>query len=473
MVMSVISQRRRTLLKYLAGVSLAPALPPLAWGDLKDRRVIVVGAGLAGLAAARLLHRQGVDVQVLEARDRVGGRVNTLDHVVGHPEGGANVIGPNYGRVIDAAKSLGVALRPTPRGGSTGFLINGQRVLAEEWADSDANPLSDPLRNLPPSRLLGAALRNNPLKGSTDWQSPRLSKFDVAADEYLEGLDFDEAAIRLVSANNSYGNRIGDTSMLSFLRVGNNFGRALAMGQPLYEASAGNSRIPEALAAALGDRVQAGVDLRRVTQRDGEVHLEDSRGRQYSADAAILAVPVPALARMEIGALTGRQREAVAALEYNKVTQVHLLVSTPYVREKVPGSWWTDGSLGRLFLRPSKGSDPDNLTVWINGDDCDALASLSDAEVTARVIRDIEAALPEARGFLNPGAVVRWANDPLAGGAWAVWAPGQIGRYFEALQRPVGRLHFAGEHSARANPGMEGAMESGERAALEVLRGLV
>lgn len=463
---------RRRFLQQLAALSVAGTMPPGAVAAGTGRRAIVVGAGLSGLAAARLLTNQGVDVRVFEARSRVGGRVNTLDTVPGHPEGGANVIGPNYGRVINAARRGHVTLKPPARGAATGFAINGTRILAADWATSEANPVTGKLRPLTPDRLLGAALRDNPLLSSKDWANSLFAAQDISAAEYLRARGFDDNAIDLVSANNSYGNRIDDTSMISFLRVGSNFRRARAMGQPALVSGSGNSRIPEAIATSLGDAVRTGTHILAIQQQGREVVVTDRDGIRYEADAVILALPTPALRRLQIDRLSAPMSEALDKLEYNKVTQVHLLVSAPYWSETLPGSWWTNGPLGRLFLQPATGDGPSNLTVWINGDDCDALATMPKQAVGEKVRHEVETLLPEARGLLSVAAVVRWANDPLAGGSWAVWSPGQIKRYFAALQTPQGRLFFAGEHTARANPGMEGAMESGERAALEVLREL-
>ncbi|MFK7828780.1 MAG: flavin monoamine oxidase family protein [Congregibacter sp.] len=469
--MNTTTLNRRHLLRLLGAASLGATLPPGLLAANSTRRVVVVGAGLAGLAAARLLEQQGVDVQVLEARDRIGGRVFTLDQVPGHPEAGANVLAPNYGRVISAAREHGVALRVPSRSGSTGFAIKGQRISADAWPDSPHNPLRGPMRSRNPSQLMGAALRNNPLSASIDWFNPRYIDSDVAVDQYLTDLDYPKEAIELIAANNSYGNRIQDTSMLSLLRVANNFGRARAMQQPGFVAADGNSRIPEAIAASLQRAVKTGVEILQVSQSGDGVRLRDQRGQEHLADLAILALPVPALRQIEIGGLRREQQAALAAVEYHKITQIHLLVESAYWSESTPGSWWTDGPLGRLFLSPSMSRDtPSNLTVWINGDHCDRLAPMTEEEAGETVRRDVEALLPEARGTLTVGAVVRWANDPFAGGTWAVWAPGQINSHLAALQAPAKRLFFAGEHTGRANPGMEGAMESGERAALEALR---
>ena len=88
------------------------------------------------------------------------------------------------------------------------------------------------------------------------------------------------------------------------------------------------------------------------------------------------------------------------------------------------------------------------------------------------MLEDLFRAYPGARGNVRLRRLVRWHLDPFSQGSWAVWGPGQIGRHFAALHQPAGPIHFAGEHTAFAYSGMEGAMESGERAALEVLRAL-
>ena len=456
---------RRQLLAAAAAGALAR---PLA---AAPREVLVLGAGLAGLAAASLLAAQGHRVTVLEGRRRVGGRVLTLDAVPGHPEAGANVIGPNYGRVLDAATRLRVPLRVPPANLDSGYAIDGHKIPADAWADSPFNPLAGRLRAVPPARLLGPVLRDNPVAAGPDWCSGAHDALEVAATDYLGQCGYDAAALALVDANNSYGNRLADTSMLSLLRVGANFGRAVAMGQPVREVAAGNMRLPEALAASLPVPPVLGARAVAVRgRRDGvEVTLAD--GRHFSAEALVCTLPVPALRGLRFEpALPAAQREALVAIAYHKVVQGHFLVREPYWADSgEPAGWWTNGPLGRLFVRPLPGGERYNLTVWVNGDSCDRYRGPEAAELLAD---DFFRFNPAARGRAELRQVVRWAEEPLTGGSWALWGPGQVGRYFEALQLPGDRLFFAGEHTARANPGMEGAMESGERAALEVMRRL-
>lgn len=461
--------RRRLLAVATAAALARPVLAPAS----PAREVLVLGAGLAGLAAATLLSSQGYRVTVFEARQRVGGRVRTLDAIPGHPEGGANVIGPNYGRVLDAAGRLAVSLRVPPPNLPGGYAIGGHKVGSEDWADSPHNPLAGRLRAVPAPRLLGPALRDNPLAAGPDWCSGRHAALDVPATAYLAARGYDAAALALIDANNSYGNRLADTSMLSFLRVGANFSRAVAMAQPVREVAAGNMRLPEALAAGLPVPPVLGARAVAVREERDGVAVTLADGRTAQGDALVCALPVPALRELRFEPVRpAAQREAFAAIRYHKVVQGHFFVREPYwdaVGE--PAGWWTDGPLGRVFVREVPGGDGYNLTAWINGDSCDRYTGDED-QAAGRLAADFFRFNPAAVGSAELRALVRWNEEPLSGGSWALWGPGQVGRYFEALQAAGDRLFFAGEHTARANPGMEGAMESGERAALSVMRRL-
>ena len=465
---------RRHLLKAVgvaAGLSLFPNVLAAT-----RKRVIVVGAGLAGLAAADLLQRAGLDVTVVEARQRIGGRVFTLDDVPGRPETGANVIGPNYGRVIHAAHRGGVLLKPAGRGPKLGYVVAGRRVDPENWRDSPANPLPVSERGQVPPRLLDRALRGNPLQHAADWTGGAFPHLDMSARDFLAQQGYSEAALKLIAINNSYGNSLDTTNMLSLFRVAGNIRRSLSMKQPTLEAEAGNSRIPEALAAQLpAGAVRTGVRVVAVRELRQGVRLVTADGKTLEADAVVLGLPVAALRQMELEPrqpLPAVQREAIDTLTYQKTTQIHFVFDEPWWRSGQPVNWWTDGPLGRLFVRWTGNGGPGNLMVWITGDNTDWLTGRDDEECVDLVHRRVTALLPETKGLLRAAKVVRWGEDPLSGGSWAVWRPGEPGRFFTALRQPTAHMFFAGEHTARLNAGMEAAMASGERAAAEVMRSL-
>src|SRR5690606_17616298 len=121
------------------------------------------------------------------------------------------------------------------------------------------------------------------------------------------------------------------------------------------------------------------------------------------------------------------------------------------------------------------GSDPQEvttLTAWLMGPNAARLHGLADADAGREVIDAIERTRPAAKGQLEFMGLKAWGRDPYAGGAWAYFHPGQIRSFAGEMGRPHGRLHFCGEHLAIASRGMEGAMESGEHAAAQILRSL-
>ena len=112
------------------------------------------------------------------------------------------------------------------------------------------------------------------------------------------------------------------------------------------------------------------------------------------------------------------------------------------------------------------------IWVYVNGAASVRLRDRTDAEITDIMIRDLSAARPSMQDRVEPIAVVNWSANPFARGTFAFRAPGQIAAYGNVAASVHGRIHFGGEHTAELLSGLEGAMESGERAALEVLRAI-
>ena len=460
--------RRRLLHGSLAGI--AAGLSGGCAKHLSGRKVVVVGAGLSGLNAALILERWGFEVQVVEARERVGGRIWTLDTLPGSPEGGGNVMGANYGRVLKAAHDLQVPLRSPPRTLPSDYFVDGQRIPRDDWASAEANPLPNAWRNIPPSRLMGKLNASNPLLQTRAWHDPTLMASDTSALSGLSALGFPDAAIRLIGANNSYGNNLDETSLMSLYRVMGEFGRLSGPALAVKEATKGNMRLPEAMARQLARPIEMGSPVTAVHQSSAATRVTLASGETVDADAVIMALPLPALRRIDMS-LPASQTTLLETVDYHKVVQLHCIVEAPFwERTGWGGSWWTDNLLGRIFTRPIPGTSRFNMTVWINGDDCNALNAMDEATCIDRISRALWDLMPDAREVTSVGQLVRWSNDPFAGGVWALWRPGQAATAHAALRAPAGRVFFAGEHTAEAYRGMEGAMESGERAALEVMR---
>ena len=431
-----VTRRRFLAAGGLAALGAWAHAPALAQG----RRVVIVGAGLAGLYAARLLEQAGLDAVVVEARERVGGRVLTLDRIEGRPEAGGSQIGPNYGRLLAVAGQTGVAMRPSDAVETlpTAYLIDGHAESTRTWRDSVRNPLPDALKAVTPDRLGAFLLRDHPIRDASDWCNGVLAHLDVSAREHFLAQGLDEAGVSLLAVNNGYGNTLAETSLLSLYRVVAGFARAMATGRPTLEAVDGNLRLPERMAADLSRPVITGEAVTAL-ERDGSGVAAGCRsGLRIEADAAIVTLPLPALRQVEFSpALPAPQREAINAIRYLKVTQAHLTASrTAWDASGIPGSVWSNAPFGRLFVRRPPGSGTCNITAWINGDSCDRYDELADEEAGNLVLEDIFRAYPGARGNVRLRRLVRWHLDPFSQEAGRC---GRRGRSTATSPRRTGR----------------------------------
>lgn len=473
---AMIDAKRRQALRAAAAASATLMLHRPLWAAT-DPDVIVLGAGLAGLNAALQLEAFGLRVRVLEASKRIGGRLRTLDEVQGQPEAGGNQIGLAYARTVDTAKRLGVELLPMGRSPlfkdeRLVYFIDGRRMSSGEWAASPANPFPPALRPLPPDRALGRLLGANPLKSIGAWRDPANAIYDVPVLDELRAHGLSPAALALLDVNNSYGPTLADTSLLNLHYVQANLAEIMKFRGPTFGVKGGNQRLPEAMAKALKGELRLASRVTEIDSDERGVAVRCADGSRHRARFVVCALPLPALRNVRLRpGLPDRHAQAVSQLAYARVTQIHLDVLEPFwEREGLSPYLWSNGPLERIFPNDEQANGrATSLTVWINGAGTARWDALSDAQATQLAIDELVKVYPKARGAVRMAARVAWHREPLAGGTWANWLPGQISRYARFVDVPHGRVHFAGEHTAHTLRGMEGAMESGERAAAEIM----
>ena len=208
---------RRQFIQSAAAVSVAFVTPKIAWGQT-SADVIVIGAGMSGLKAALLLEAQGLDVRILEGRNRIGGRVYSLGDVPGNPEAGANAIvaknalatARQYGaELIDRSQRPGINRERL-------LVLGGKIISPSEWPDSPRNPFpKDQRETMPWGYVSPLVSKNNPLKNLEDWVDPAYASHDISLHTFLEKQGATDSIIQLaVDTNCIYDRSAHDVSTL-------------------------------------------------------------------------------------------------------------------------------------------------------------------------------------------------------------------------------------------------------------------
>ena len=449
----------------MSGLATTAACAP-AIVETYDADVLILGAGLAGLHAARMLQADGMRVLVLEASDRVGGRMWTLDDLAGRPEAGGQQVGQSYARIRSTALDLGLNVVPPKPGGSRDktMVLNGQVFDARDWASSGDNPFPEAFKQATPDiALFMAASTANPLRDQYAWREVG-AEFDMSAEAFLATNGFDEKSRALcdIALN---ANTLSTYSMLNVWRSMTLFQLDASSG-PSEEIEGGSQRLPEAMAASLGaGAVISGATVTSIDASGPGVSVR-AGDRTYRAPFCVCTLPFPVLRRIPLTLASGAPQiqPIIDTMPYTQIQQVFLEIEQGPA-DDLPIMMWTDTPIERVF--PVRNADGETvaLTCWINGAGTRTSASDEDWKQLA------ERTLKEMRGLkAHAHKVTRWdETQALSGGAYMHWAPGQIQPWAERVVAPFGNLHLAGEHTSYLHTGMEGAMESGERAAYAVI----
>lgn len=460
---------RRGVIGAGAGLILATGARAAPVAEKAD--VIVLGAGLSGLSAAMMLAEQGASVLVLEADRRPGGRVRTLDDAPLRPEAGGAEVGPLYARLRRLCEDLKLDLIGRPPGPSGAALyLDGRLMSVADWPGAPQNRLSGPLRALAPFAVEGELMKAaSGIEDNEAWLTPEAARLDGSYGALLRRLGADDEALRFAAVTGQMPT-LDEVSALWMLR--RDFLRRQSAGQgPVEHIRGGMSRLTDAMAATLGDRVRLGVQAVGLSSGARGVTVRDRDGRTYAAGRAIVTLPLTVLGDLAFDPLPPlRRRAAWSAVPYGQATSVFLPIKAPYWEaDGLPPAVWSDATLGRVMH--VNGEAGGYLWVFCAGARAAAAGRADSRELAAAVTKELGEIRPSTLGRLEEGAVFSWTRHPYSKGTFASRAPGGLASIQQALTDPFGRVHFAGEHTAVLSSGLEGALESGERAAMEVLGG--
>jgi monoamine oxidase len=399
-------------------------------------KAVVVGAGFAGLAAAARLASAGAEVDVFEARDRVGGRVWSVPFAGGVVERGAEFILPGNETVIATAQRLGLPLvRKGTLYGDREPRGDGRIVSREQVAAAAARIASEP----PPACAPGATLAD-------------------ALETYR--LDPPVAAAIRSRVEVSCGYPADDLDPSVLRETGAAFGPF-----DTYNVEGGNDRIARELAAGLGDSVHLASPVRRVVWDEAGVRIR-AGSHVVVADAAVVAVPASTVGAISFDPpLPDDTAAAMLGVRYGQAAKLFVRLGAPVPASatlSVPERFWCWTQLG------ADGAPAPFVGAFAGT--AEALERLSVRAGPAEWLAALGSLRPDLELDSGEVLIATWQDDPWARAAYSAESVSSPIRT-EALTCLVGPLAFAGEHTAGEwHAQMEGALRSGERAAQQLLQ---
>jgi monoamine oxidase len=448
----------------------------------KSKKVIIVGAGLAGLSAGYELKKAGHNPIILEAQQRVGGRVYTLRDPFTeglYAEVGAMRVPRAHSLTMRYISKFGLKTSDfTMDNPNAYYYIGGTKIRALE---ANTNPslmgfeVNKNEEGKTSGRLYMEAIQ--PLidmlekNGDTAWDEI-VEKYDgYSTREFLELQGWSEGMIEMFGllANQE---SVMNSSFLELFREdsGNYYTN-------MVEIDGGTDRLPYAFLPELKDNIRFGARMTAMDQspNDVTIHYQTPAGKfSETGDYAIVTVPFPVLRHVEVLKPFSRAKNrAIRQLHYDASAKILFQCKRRFWEEDegiFGGGTMTDLPIRNLYY-PDHGRETGRgviLASYTWSEDAQRWGSLKPDERIVQALDDVAEIHPQITKEFEVGTSWMWHDDEFAGGAFALFDPGQQTLLHDEIVKPEGRIHFAGEHASLYHAWIQGAFESGLRAAIAI-----
>jgi monoamine oxidase len=451
---------------------------------------VVVGAGLAGLTAARNIAGAGKSVMVLEARDRVGGRMLNLDLGNGRvTERGGTFVGPTQDHLLALAKSLSVGLFDTYDTGDNVYYSGGQRSTFSDTAPTGSAPLDPVIAADLATVVTQLDQMSTEVPVDAPWTAAKAAQYDAQTlQSWLEQNSVTPQFRQLATTacEPIFGAESRELSLLFVLfyiaSSGNetnpgtferNFNTR--QGAQQWRFQGGSQVIPLKMAADLGKSVVLSSPVRSIVQSGGGVQVVSDKVT-VNAKKVVVALPPTLAGRIDYSPDMPTERAALTdRIPQGALVKAGAVYDKPFWRDKglTGSSVSTEGLVSATFDDSPEDGSLGVLFGFIGGDKARQFNTMAPDDRRNSVLGEFSTLFGSEAGSPQRYFETNWTAESWSRGCpVALYGPGTLMAYGPAIRKPVGNVHWAGtETSNYWNGYMDGAVRSGERAAKEVLDG--
>lgn len=419
-------------------------------------KVIIIGAGFAGLAAAYKLHQRKIDFVILEARNRIGGRV--FSHTIDANEKlvvelGGEWVGNSHNRMIELCNEFKLTLFDN--------YLNTRLIYKGEYFDKDKWGFT-------PEWEKKFEQMKADYRKLTDTGAKKLDKIDFWRYLVNNGCSGKDLELRELMDSTDFGESLRHVS--AYAAIGE-YAESDDTNEMDKKIKGGNDRLAYALKDAIGaDKIMMQHKVQKIEQ-GAKVKVTCDGGQVFDGDFIICTIPTFSAKKINwIPALPADTQLAMNELQYARINKNAMLYSERF---------WKDESFdlvtdlpGHYFYHATK-DQPSKKGVLISyaiGDKAPVVSAQSDAWKADMINTSLKQAFGDTKQFLEKQDNYYWGDDEYSKGAYAMYGVGQWFGLMPILQRPFMRTHFAGEHLSEDWQGfMEGAIETGEAAAGKIV----
>lgn len=444
-----------------------------------SKKIVVVGAGLAGLSAAFELRKSGHEVTILEARTRVGGRVHTLREPFSdslYAEAGAFWIPQAHFFTLRYIKLFKLPIVTfSPNTVFSNYLLRDSRFKTTEVINNRLPDLSSVEKGLSieglQAKYFTPGLKEIGDATAPGWSPEAFKKYDeITFGDYLRRQGASRSAIELLRLGlDLAGDGIDNCSALALLRE-----MALGSSPRYHRIKGGNDLLPKAFAQQMSGIISYGAEVIKIDRsREGirVTYLQGGAEKSVAGDYLICAIPFPLLKKINVSpAFSPEKRRAIDELKYTSVSRVFLQSRKKFwLQNGLHGYTSTDSPVqftgdATLFQNGARGL----LESYAAGRRARHIAGLPDEKRIDFVRKEMERVYPGIGANYEGGVSKCWDEDRWAAGAYSWFGVGDLTTLKTTIARPEGRIYFAGEHTSSWVGWMQGALESGFNAAQKI-----